>query len=88
MSLLTLTTSLTLPFALALTLTTMDEALLVFDCMVAAVQVTVPLLPLAGVVHVHPDGAVTLSKPVALGSWLVMITREAPEGPLLVTVVV
>src|SRR5580704_1448740 len=56
------------------------------EAMVGSVQVTLPVAPTAGVVHVQPAGAETEAKVVLVGVASVKLTAEAAAGPLFVTV--
>src|SRR5580658_56238 len=58
------------------------------DAMLGSVQLTVPVAPTAGVVHVHPTGAETDANVVLLGVTSVKLAVVAAAGPLFVTVCV
>lgn len=53
-----------------------------------ALQVIVPVAPTAGVVHVHPEGAMTDSNVVLVGVASVKTTADEVAGPLFVMVCV
>jgi hypothetical protein len=53
---------------------------------VAAVQVTFPAPPAAGVVHAHPDGALTEAKVVFAGSVSLTMTLGAGSSMLFDTI--
>src|SRR5207244_9372571 len=70
---------------LVLTRTTMVKVAVAPLASDAVVQVTVPVVPTAGVVQVQPAGLVIDWKVVCDGSRSVTVTFAAVEGPLLVS---
>ena len=58
------------------------------EARVGSVQLTLPVPPTAGVVHVHPTGAETEANVVFVGVASVKLAPEAALGPLLVIVCV
>lgn len=58
------------------------------EARLGSVQVTLPVAPTAGVVHVQPTGAETEANVVLVGTASRKLTVEAAAGPLFVTVCV
>src|SRR5438874_2303333 len=73
---------------LEFTFTTMVKVAVSPDASVEAVQVTVPVLPADGVVHVQPDGADTDWKVVLAGTVSLSLGLAAASGPLFFTATV
>src|SRR3989441_1259521 len=76
------------PLAMELTWTTMVNVAVAPLASDAAVQLTVPVEPTAGVVQVQPAGCVSDRKVVCAGNGSLMVTLAAAFGPALVTVIV
>jgi hypothetical protein len=68
------------------TFTTTRMAADVFAAKLGSVQVTFPVAPTAGVVHVHPAGAETEANVVLVGTASRKLTDVAAAGPLFVIV--
>src|SRR5580704_3733213 len=73
------------PVAVVGTFTTTRMSAVAPAARVGSLQVTVPVPPTAGDVHVHPAGGETDSNVVFVGVASVKTTAEAEAGPLLVT---
>jgi hypothetical protein len=71
---------------LGATLTTTMMAADVFAARLGSVQVTLPVAPTAGLVHVQPAGAETEANVALVGTASRKLTVVAAEGPLLVIV--
>jgi hypothetical protein len=71
---------------LGATLTTTTMAADVFAARLGSVQVTLPVAPTAGLVHVQPAGAETEANVALVGTASRKLTVVAAEGPLLVIV--
>jgi hypothetical protein len=76
----------TVPFAVPVfTLVISEKVAAVLPAILRSVQTTLPVLPTAGVVQVHPEGADKETNVVLLGTASAKTALSAALGPLLVT---